>query len=793
MTPDIAKVLAIVAASLVCFITGILRLDVVALLVLLALAVTGLVSPQQAVSGFSNPAVITIAGMFVISAALARTGVASLLGRQMHKAAAGSPQKLIAVIMLVAGVLSAFINSVGLTAMMLPVVMDLARRARLSPSKLLLPLVMGALLGSSTSLVGTPRNIVASNALAEHINPATGVAYEPFSVFSFAPVGLVILFSGVAFVALVAWKWLPDRDPHRASVGGATRDEDLVASFDLQERLFVVRIPAQSQLDGRPLAASRLGSALGLHVVAVLRPEGNIPAPGAATILKSNDRLLVEGRPDLLREIQGNRHLRLQEDGRIAERLTSAEIDLAEVRVPQGSSLVGRTLADANLRSKMHIVVLAIMRGGVPTLTGLKDATIGAGDTLLVQGTQEHLDAVTQSADFDNYRHLSVAEAIESYRIYERLVTLQVTHGSMLIGRSLGESKLADAAGLTVIAVTRENATIQMPDADLIFREDDVLVVSANPNDLRVLRALQRLEIVEDAVPDLSQLESESVGLLEVVLAPRTTLVGKTPRQLQFREKFGLSVLAIWREGRAIRSNLRDIPLKFGDSLLVFGPRAKLRVLASEPDFIGLTQAVQAEPRTKLAPIALAALAVALIPAIAHWTTISVSVLMGATLVVLTKCLTIDEAYRGIELSSVVLVAALIPLGVAMEHTGAANFLANNMIGAVGGFGPRGVLAALCIMTAIGSQAVPAPALVLLMAPIAITTAETAHLSPHALMMGVALCALGLSSPVGHPANALVMGPGGYRYSDYAKVGLPLTVIVVLIALFIMPLKFPLV
>ena len=784
MTHEIAMVLAILVASLFFFTTGILRLDIVAILVLLALALAGLVSPEQAVSGFSSPAVITIAGMFIISAALTRTGVASLLGRQMHKAAAGNPVKLVAVIMLTAGLLSTVLNSVSLAAMMLPVVMDLARRARISPSKLLLPLVYGALLGSTTSLVGTPRNIVASHALEAH-------GFQPFGVFSFAPVGLVILLGGVAFMSTIGWKLLPSRDPH--SPTRSVREEDLVSTFDLQERLFVVRVPAQSQLDGRPLAASRLGSAVGLHVVAVLRPDGDILAPGAATIIRSNDRLLVEGRPELLREIQGNRHLRLQEDGKIAERLTSADIDLAEVSVPAGSSLVGRTLSDSNLRGRMRVVVLAIMRGGVATVTGLRDATIGVGDALLIQGDQEHLDAVAASSDFQNYRHITVAEAIDLYRIYERLVTLQVTEGSMFIGRSLSEIKLADAAGLTVIALTREDGTVVMPDANVVFHENDVLVVSANPDDLRVLRALQRLEIEEGEIPDLSRLESERVGLLEVVLAPRTSLVGKTPRELHFREKFGLSVLAIWREGRAIRSNLRDIPLRFGDSLLVFGPHAKLRVLASEPDFIGLTQAVQVESRSKLAPLALAALAIALIPAIAHWTSISVSVLMGAAFVVVTRCLTIDEAYRGIELPAIVLVAALIPLGTALEATGAAGFLADHMTGIFGGFGPLGVLAALCIMTAIGSQAIPAPALVVLMAPIAISTAQTAHLSPHALMMGVALSACGFSSPVGHPANALIMGPGGYRYSDYAKVGLPLTLVVLLIVLFVMPLRWPLV
>jgi di/tricarboxylate transporter len=152
----------------------------------------------------------------------------------------------------------------------------------------------------------------------------------------------------------------------------------------------------------------------------------------------------------------------------------------------------------------------------------------------------------------------------------------------------------------------------------------------------------------------------------------------------------------------------------------------------------------------------------------------------------------VDEAYRGVELSAVVLVAALIPLQLALVNTHAAELLADTLLHTFEPLGPRGILAALCVMTSLGSQAIPAPALVVLMAPIAITAAETAGLSPHALIMGVALSASGLASPVGHPANALIMGPGGYRYMDYLKVGLPLTIVVLLLVIFVMPVVWPL-
>jgi di/tricarboxylate transporter len=440
----------------------------------------------------------------------------------------------------------------------------------------------------------------------------------------------------------------------------------------------------------------------------------------------------------------------------------------------------------------MKIAVLSIMRDGTPVHSGLQEMVLNPGDTLLIQGSFAQLNNLARDTDFEGYTTLSVEEAFRSYNLYDRVVTLKVTAGSMFHNRTLRDSRLADAAGLTVIAIARDGTTILMPDAEEALREGDLLVVTANPDDLRVLRALQRLEIEDGVVPNLTQLETDRVGLQEVVLAPRATIVGKTLRQLHFREKMGLSVLAIWREGRPLRANLRDVPLQFGDDLLVFGPRSRLRVLASEPDFIGLSQAMQPEPRTKLAPAAIAGLAVALLPAMFGWLEISVSVLMGATFVVLARCLTPDEAYRGVELSAIVLVAALIPLKLALENTEAAGLVADALLNVFEPMGPRGVLAALCLMTALGSQAIPAPALVVLMAPIAITAAETAGLSPHALIMGVALSASGLASPVGHPANALVMGPGGYRYIDYVKLGLPLTAMILLIVIFIMPLVWPL-
>jgi di/tricarboxylate transporter len=783
MTVDIALVFGILVFAVVFFVTGWLRMDLVALLVMGALAVTGLVSPAQALAGFSNPAVVTVGGMFVISAALGRTGVASILGRQVLRVARGGEAALIAVIMGTAGLLSAFMNNVGVAAMMLPVVMDLARRVGSAPSKLLMPLALGSLLGGLTTLIGTPPNILASEALRD-------VGLPPFRLFDFTPLGLLILVFGIGFVVLGGRHLLPDRDPRgEASRGSGT---DLAQTFELHERFFTVRIPRNSPLAGRTLSESRLGSALGLHVLAILREGRPNLAPKPAVVLRAGDRLLVQGRPDLLVELRSGRHLVLEDDPHNLERLVSERIGLAEARVGPDSGLEGRSLLQSGFRENLGVVVLAIRRAGVPRRTHLDELRLQAGDLLLLQGARDRLATAAESPDLKDFQPLTVSDVLARYRLDERFFTLRVTDSSILAGKSIAQTRIGDAAGLTVLGIVRDGATSLMPTPEEVFHPGDLLLVKADPKDLDVLRGLSRIVLETDVEPPLEELESERVGLLEVVLAPRSSLVGMTPRQIGFRDKYGISVLAVWREGRAYRSNLRDMPLHFGDSLLVFGPRERLKLLAREPDFIVLSETVQEPPRRHLAPVATLILVATLAPVLLGWIHIAIAVVLGATAMVLSRTVTAQEAYRAIEWPAIVLIGGMLPLGTALAQTGAAAVVADAVVGTTGTFGPRGVLAGLALMTAIGAQVIPSAALVVLMAPIALSTAAELGLSPYALMMGVALSAASLSSPVAHPANVLVMGPGGYRYVDYLRLGLPLTLIVLLVVVGVLPYLFPL-
>lgn len=780
MTPQIAIVLVILGLAVVLFISERLRMDVVALLVLVTLALTGLVTPAEALSGFSNPAVVTVWAVFILSGGLSRTGVAKVVGRQVLRLAGQGETRLVVVIMLTAGVMSAFMNNVGVAALLLPVVMDIARRTDQSPARLLMPLAFGSLLGGLTTLIGTPPNILISDALRD-------AQLRPFQLFDYTPVGLAVMLAGVAFMALVGRHLLPARDlATEPSAQGVTNLETL---YDLRERLCVLRLPDGSPLAGKTLTQSRLGSALGLNVLAIIRDHHTQLAPGPDAILRAGDRLLVEGRLERLAELRGKVHLVIDEGGLDVERLVSTEINLARVSLSPRSSLLGKTLLEIDLRRRYGVMVLAIWRDDTVLWSELDNTPLRVGDVLLVQGSPASIDALRESPDFLVF----AAEKAEAYHLHEHLMVVCVPDESTLAGKTLAESRMGDVFGMAVLGIVRRDPARLVPIAEQALQAGDLLLVKGSPEDLSRLRALRDLEIDGEPPQDLSYLESERVGIVEAVLSPHTTLVGKTLRQLHFREKYGLNVLAIWREGRAHRSDLRDMALRFGDALLLYGSRHKLKLLGSEPDFLVLTEEAQEEPLLEKAPLAAVIMGAVLLPVLLGWLPIAIAAVAGAVLMVLTGCLTMEEAYRFIDWPAVFLIAGMLPLGVAMERTSAAQFVADRVVGLVGGFGPLAVIAGLYLLATLATQVMPNPAVAVLLAPIALGTAGNMGISPYALMMVVALAAsASFLSPVAHPANVLIMGPGGYRFSDYIKIGAPLTLVALLVTLLVLPVFWPL-
>jgi di/tricarboxylate transporter len=785
MTPDIAMVLFILTVAVVFLITEWIPMEVTALLSLGTVALVGLVSPVEALSGFSNPAVVTIWAVFILSGGLTRTGVANVIGRFVLRLAGNSEIRMIFVIMVTAGTLSAIMNNVAVAALMLPVVMDIARHTGSPPSRLLMPLAYGSLLGGLTTQIGTPPNILVSEALRDE-------GFKSFTFFDFTPIGLAIMFSGIAFMVLIGRHLLPKRDVVKESSGD--QDIDWETQYDLQERLFNIRIPEDSILVNKTLAETRMGSALGWNVISITRNNQTLLAPGPSDILQVKDRLTIEGRIENLKELKNWQKLIVEEGGIDIEAPYSTDIKIAEIFLPVNSQFVGKTLNSIGFRGRFGANVLAIRRNGNIKRTNLQDEPLESGDLLLIAGHHEHLEEFKNISGFDQFKYVPRSDLIDVYHLHERLMVMRVPTESALIGKSLKESRLGDALGSRVLGIQRRNEPILMPEPWETLKANDSLVVEGRMSDFEMLHGLQELEIERRTQPDINNLVSGNIGLEEAILSPHTTLAGKTLRQLNFREKYGLNVLAIWRQGQAYRSNLRDTSLRFGDALLLLGPKEKLKMLGREPDFIVLTETAQEELRLEKMKLSILIMGGILLPVIMGWVPIYIAAIVGAALMVLFGCLTMEEAYRQIEWKAVFLIAGLLPLGIALDHTGTARLIAEGVVTFVGPFGPQAVMSALVALTFLATCFVPTAALVVLMAPIVMNTSINMGLSPYAFMMAIAMAAsASFMTPISHPANILVMGPGGYRFLDYFKVGGLLTLVILVIIVFVLPLFWPLV
>jgi di/tricarboxylate transporter len=375
----------ILGATIGLFASDRLRLDVVAMLSLLALTLTGVAPLEVALSGFSNPAVVMIAGLFVVGAAISETGVADWLGRRLDRVAGTSEAQVIAAVMGATALVSAFMSSTGTVAILLPIVVTIAARRRISPGRLLMPLAFAAHLGSNLMLISTPPNMLVSDVLR-------GAGHEPFRFFSFFVPGIVALVVGVAYMALIGRRTLPAG----GAIDPATRSlsqGELATEYGLGEALARVRIAADSGLVGRTIAATNLRAAHGVTIVGITRC-GEALRVLPSTALAAGDELGVLGSDAALAALAS---------GFAVERLPGAstfalapEESLAEIVLPRRSRLVGRTLREVKFRDRYRANVLAVRRieGRGPvchTEVGLRDLKLAAGDTLLIKGRRKYL------------------------------------------------------------------------------------------------------------------------------------------------------------------------------------------------------------------------------------------------------------------------------------------------------------------------------------------------------------------------------------------------------------------
>ncbi len=361
-------------------------------------------------------------------------------------------------------------------------------------------------------------------------------------------------------------------------------------------------------------------------------------------------------------------------------------VETARIRLGPDTPFIGKTLNELNFRGKHGVNVLAIRREERLWRADIQDIALAAEDDLLVFGRRKNLEALSEEAGVAVFQGVSRTELLETFDQQERLRIMQVPEQSTLVGKTLKETRLGGALGGLILGILRQDRPVILPEPWEKLKAGDRLVVGGSPSDLEVLHGLEGLAIDVETHPDLEAFIQRQYGLVEAILAPRSPLIGKSLRQINFREKFGLNVLAIWREGTALYADLRDTALKFGDALLLFGPGGKLRLLGQEPDFIVLTETAQERPRLEKAKLSVVIMAAVILPVVFGW----------------------------------------IPIYIA-----------------------------------------------------AMATAMAASAS--------------FTTPIAHPANILVMGPGGYRFADYLKVGGLLTMVIFLVIVFVLPFFWPMI
>jgi di/tricarboxylate transporter len=779
MTTEIALALGILLFAIALFITEILRADLVALLVLVLLVIVGLVSPEESISGFSNPAVVTTWAVFILSAGLAKTGVAVKLAEQLLRLAGSGEKRLLTVLMSSTATVSAFVINVGVVAMFLPATLEIARRTGRSASRLLMPMVFGTTIGGMTVLIGTASNLVVVDFLREAGMRTPGL-------FEFTPVGIVILAVSIAYMLIAGHRLLPDRKT--PSVDNIEPGRDYRRHYELEERLAMITLPADSPLAGKTLDESRFGRALGLNILSVLRSGGVRHIPGPDLKLETGDQLLALGRLDVIDEISGKPVMVIDDDTPDTSCLFSDQIGLAALAVSENSLFNGKSLAELDVRNKYGVNLLALRRNEIVRRTNLRDIDFQPGDQLLFRG---QLDRLQFLQEHDSFCFLQDCDT-EVYNLNERLLYLRIPEGSSLAGSSLKDVRLANAYGISVLNIVRNGEEYYMPGPDTRLEQNDLLVVEGRTVDIDVLRGHQGLIVDRNPDVDLKELETGNLAVVEVMLSPHATLAGKTLRMLNFREKFGLSVLAIWRGDRAYRTGLNDMPLQLGDALLCYGAREKFAVFARERDFVILNLDYQEKLHVEKAPLSGMIMVGVLAVVVLNWLPIYVAAIAGALIMIITRCLSIEDAYRSIEWKAIFLIAAMLPMGLAMQKTGAAMFIAGSVIDLVGRYGPTAILAGLMTMTLIINQFIPSAVNAVVMTPIAMATAAGLGISPYPFVMGIAYSvAASFMTPVSHPANILIMSPGGYRFSDYLKNGLPLSLIVLVVSVLLLPLIFP--
>ncbi len=580
MTHDQSILFGLLAFVFVFLIWGRWRYDLVAFAALVVAVLAGVIPAERAFSGFGHPATVIVALVLIVSRALSNSGVVELIGRRLVSAS----RSLVGHIGIMAGVaaaLSAVMNNVAALALLIPVDLDAAAKAERSPALTLMPMSFAAILGGMVTLIGTPPNII----VAEFRRTAVGA---PFSMFDFAPVGLVCAGVGVAFVALLGWRLLPaDRREH-----------------------------------------------------------------------------------DSARELD---HLKDY---------------VAEVRVPDGASAIGKRLAELDaVAAERGVEIAGLERGG---------------------------------------------------------------------RRSFGPPR-----GLALLA-------------------GDVLVLEATPEGIEKFVGALRLEYLPERGRPQSAPPREALAFVEAVVPEGARIERRSAAELRLLAHHDVTLLGVSRQGRRFRERVRDLPIRAGDVLLLLGAEERLADAVSWLGCLPLAERGLKVLQRNKALLTIWVFGAAVAAATFGWVSLDVGLAAAVAVLAASRVVPLRELYDAVEWPVIILLGSMIPLGTALETTGGTDLIANAIVAAVGRGSPALVLTLLMVVTMSLSDVMNNTATAVIGAPIAIRLAADLGVRPDPFLMAVAVAAsCAFLTPIGHKNNTLIMGPGGYRFGDYWRMGLPLELLIV--------------
>jgi di/tricarboxylate transporter len=388
-------------------------------------------------------------------------------------------------------------------------------------------------------------------------------------------------------------------------------------------------------------------------------------------------------------------------------------------------------------------------------------------------------------------KHAPAPKEGEPYTVRPYLTEIVVLPTSPLVGKTLAESGLGRDLDLTVVRVIREKDEVFTPYPGMHIQSGDVFLVEGRSEEILKVKDRAGIEIKADVKLSDPSIRTENLELVEVIVLPRSPLIGRTLKGLRFRERFGLQVLGVNRHGENLRRKMSLVPLRVGDTLLIQGHRANIAALEEDHAFRIIGTLHEKRPHRKRAPIAVTLFVGAILLATFKIMPLHLAVILGSVLAFLTRCITPDEAYREVEWKAIILIGSMLAVGVAMEKTGTAKYLAGLIVHWAGEAGPLWLLSGFFVLTVALTQPMSNQAAAIVVVPVAIQTAMQLDLNPRTFAIMIAVAAsCSYLTPL-EPSCLMVYGPGRYRFLDFLKVGAVLTVLIYAIAILLVPRFWP--